>query len=231
VTDSRWGTRNGLNLDDLETTQSEVDAYLGAMRRNLVPTYGKVLQQRGLSKVQLMEIVMAAQVYAGIRGLEAVYRATWPFLRDMQDRPEPAEFPDGWAPDVAAFHAGLDPTTAELTEHDRRSLNDWYMHNGGEVPKWVTFLSREHPDFLKAYRLRWEGSFRGALPKQVMPFLMIYQNVANGYRDGLRSAALLARAWGVSRDWIMLALIGAAFFYTGMEGLDMAEEAIADVLR
>jgi hypothetical protein len=191
----------------------------------------KVLQQQGLSKAQLMEIVMAAQVYAGVRGLEAVYRATWPFLRDMQDRPEPAQFPEAWAPDTDAFKAGLDPSTAELTEHERRSLEKWYMNNGGEIPKWVTFMIREHPDFVKAYRLRWEGSFRGALPKQVMPFLMIYQNVANGYRDGLRSAALLARAWGVSRDWIMLALIGAAFFYTGMEGLDMAQEAIGDILQ
>jgi hypothetical protein len=73
-----------------------------------------VLQAQGLSKAQLMEIVMAAQVYAGIRGLEAVYRATWPFLRDFRDRPEPATFPAGWAPEPAAFKAGLDTSTLEL---------------------------------------------------------------------------------------------------------------------
>jgi hypothetical protein len=92
------------------------------------------------------------------------------------------------------------------------------MNNGGEIPKWVTFMGREHPDVLKAYRLRWEGSFRGALPKQVMPFVMIYQSVANGYRDRLRSAPLLARVWGVTRDWIMLALTPNAAASAGSEG-------------
>ena len=108
----------------------------------------------------------AAQIYAGIRGLEAVYRATWPFIRDYQDRAEPAKFPAGWAPDTAAFKAGLDESTTEFTDKDRAALNDWYMRNGGEIPKWVTFMTKHRPEFLKAHRLRWEGVFRGALVQQ-----------------------------------------------------------------
>jgi hypothetical protein len=190
----------------------------------------KVMQTQGISKAQLMEIVMTAQVYAGIRGLEAVYRATWPFIRDYQDRPELAKFPDGWAPDPAAFKAGLDTSTLELTDADRKALNDWYMNNGGEIPKWVTFMAKHRPEFLKAYRLRWEGIFRGALPKQCMPWLMIYHNVVNGYRDGLREAALLGKAWGLSRDWLLMGVIASAYYYTGFEGLNMVEEAIGDIL-
>jgi hypothetical protein len=177
-----------------------------------------------------MEITMAAQVYAGMRGLQHVYRAVSPFIRDLQDRPFPASFPEGWAPDPVAFQSGLDTSTYELTEADRAALTAWYVKTTGEVPKWVTFLSRNHPNFLKAYRLRWEGSFRGALPKQVMPILMIYQNVLNGYANGLCQAVLLGKAWALSREWLLLALIGAAYYYTGMEGLDLAEDALRGIL-
>jgi hypothetical protein len=190
----------------------------------------KVMQTQGISKAQLMEIVMSAQIYAGIRGLEAVYRATWPFIRDFQDRPEPAKFPDGWAPDTAAFKAGLDESTLTLTDADRAALNDWYIRNGGEIPKWVTFMTRHRPEFLKAHRLRWEGVFRGALPKQCMPFMMIYHNVVNGYADGLREAVLLGKSWGITRDWLLLAIVGAAYYYTGFEGINMVEDAIGDIL-
>jgi hypothetical protein len=190
----------------------------------------KVMQTQGITRAQLMEIVMAAQVYAGIRGLEAVYRATWPFIRDYRDRPEPAKFPDGWVPDTAAFKAGLDLSTKEFTEQDRKALNDWYMQNGGEIPKWVTFMGKHRPEFLKAFRLRWEGIFRGALPKQCMPFMMIYHNVVNGYADGLREATLLGKSWGMTKEWLVLAVVACAYYYTGFEGINMVEDAIGDLL-
>jgi len=190
----------------------------------------KVMQTQGISKAQLMEIVMSAQVYSGVRGLEAVYRATWPFIRDFEDRAEPAEFPVGWITDPSKFKAGLDLTTLEYTADDHRKLTGWYLANGGEVPKWVSFMAKHRPKFLKAYRLRWEGIFRGALPNLCMPWMMLYHNVFNGYRDGLREAALLARAWGMSKEWIVLGVVAAAYYYTGFEGLNMVEEAIGDLL-
>jgi hypothetical protein len=112
----------------------------------------------------------------------------------------------------------------------RQKLDDWYMHNGGEIPKWVTFMGKHRPQFLKAYRLSWEGVFRGALPKQCMLFMMIYHNVTNVYRDGLREAALPRRAWGMTTDWILLAVIACAYYYTGFEGLNVLEDAIGDIL-
>ena len=59
---------------------------------------------------------------------------------------------------------------------------------------------------------------------------MIYQNMANGYADGVRQAVLLGKAWGITKPWLMLALVGAAYYYTGPEGLDLAEQAVGDVL-
>jgi hypothetical protein len=190
----------------------------------------RALQLRGASKTQLMEVVMAAQVYSGIRGLEHVYRATWTFLRDFQDKPDPIPFPDGWAPDTAAFKAGLDTSTSEFTAKDRQALDEWYMRNGGEIPKWVTFVGKHNPGFLKAFRLRWEGSFRGALPKQVMPYIMLRHNTLNGFQEGIREAALLGRAWGMSNEWLFSATLSAAFYFTGMEGMNIVEDAIGDLL-
>ncbi|HEX8967501.1 MAG TPA: hypothetical protein VF937_06460 [Chloroflexota bacterium] len=190
----------------------------------------RALQLRGASRAQLMETVMAAQLYSGIRGLQHVYRATWTFLRDFQDKPEPIPFPDEWSPDPAAFKAGLDTSTPDFTPGDRRALEDWYMRNGGEIPKWVTFTARRNPGFLKAFRLRWEGSFRGALPKQVMPYLMLRHNTLNGLRDGIREAALLGRAWGMTDEWIFSAVLSAAFYFSGMESLNVVEDAIGDLL-
>ena len=108
----------------------------------------RVLQGLGISKAQLMEIVMTAQIYAGMRGLQGVYRAVAPFIRDFQDRHEPAEFPEGWAPDMAAFTSGLDLSTPHLTEADKKALLEWYDKTTGEVPKWVQFLAKHHPDLL-----------------------------------------------------------------------------------
>jgi len=191
----------------------------------------KVMQDQGITRAQLMEVVMSAQVYAGIRGLEAVYRATWPFIKDFQDRPlAKSPFPAEWDYDLSHFKAGLDLSTRDLTATDKQRLEEWHLRNGGEVPKWVRFMAKYRPEFLKAYRLRWEGIFRGALPRQVMPFLMIYHNVANGYADGLRDAVRLGKAWGLSRDWIVLAIVACAYYYTGFEGLNMVEDAVGDLL-
>ena len=75
----------------------------------------KVMQDQGITKAQLMEIVMAAQIYAGVRGLEAVYRATWPFIKDFQDRKvEKSPFPPDWDYDVSHFKSGLDLSTPRL---------------------------------------------------------------------------------------------------------------------
>src|SRR5437763_1911746 len=60
------------------------------------------LQLRGVTKAQLMEGIMHAQLSAGMRGLENVYRALGIILTDYVERPEPAVWPEGWAPEMSA---------------------------------------------------------------------------------------------------------------------------------
>jgi hypothetical protein len=289
-----WGTRNGLNLDNLEvTTDEEIDQFLNDARKGRGPldpgplynmtanslwlytrpdfaklhrrmiagwgTHGldpiitaasfsnlhayinqgwqigienctRGLQMRGVTRAQLMETIMHAQLSAGIRGLECCYRALGVILGDYVERSEPAVFPDGWAPDMQAFYCGLDPTTRELTPRDKRAIDDWYEKTIGEVPRWVTVLARVDPISLKGHRARWEGCFRGALPKQMMPYLSIYHHTIVGNREGLREAVLLGKAWGMTNAYIVNTIVMAAYYFTGMERLDMLDEDIVTAL-
>jgi hypothetical protein len=283
---------DGLNLNVLdETTQSEIDTYLGVMRRTHAPLYemtanalwldcrpdfvklhrrgarifGRVdgvldpvrgpltglallfdyillgwedgilnqidsLRSRKVSKAQIMEVVMAAQIWGGMRSLQCVYRAADTYLRQYQDMPAPAAFPSGWAPDVDAFKCGLDISTLDLTDDDRANLFGWYERTIGYVPRSVQFADTYNPAFLKAYRLKWENAFKGALPKQMMPLLMLRSNVLTGRRDGMREAALLAKAWGVGREWVVHNVMHLGYYFVGLEGLYAAEDALGDIL-
>src|SRR5438477_4898454 len=77
------------------------------------------LRGRGFSKSQLFELVLFAQLQAGIRGLQHVYNAISRFVVDLPDAPEPAPWPRGWAADPEAFRAGLDLSKRDLTDKDR----------------------------------------------------------------------------------------------------------------
>ena len=223
---------HSLGLEPIITASSfaNLHTYINVGFETGIENCTRGLQRRGVTKAQLLEGIMHAQMSAGMRGLENVYRALGIILGDYVDRPEPAEWPAGWAPDMAAFYCGLDPTTKQLTEQDLRNLRDWYERTIGWVPPRVEFLAKHEPRSLKATRARWEGCFRGALPKQMMPYFMLRHNTVIGNRDGLREAALLARAWGMSNAYIVNTIIQGAYYYTGMERLDLVAEAIGDIL-
>jgi hypothetical protein len=64
----------------------------------------------------------------------------------------------------------------------------------------------------------------------MMPILMLRHSTFMGYQDGIREAALLGKAWGVSREWIVNAVACTAYYHAGASSLYGAEAAIADVL-
>jgi hypothetical protein len=188
------------------------------------------LQMRGVSRAQLLEGIMHAQLSAGMRGLECVYQALGIILGDYVDRPEPAIWPTGWTSDMAAFYCGLDASTRELTGADLRNLQTWYEATIGWVPPRVAFLAKHDPRTLKATRARWENCFRGALPKQMMPYFMLRHNTVIGNKGGLREAVLLAKAWGMTHNYIVNTIVQGAYYFTGMERMDLVDEAVGDLL-
>ncbi len=186
------------------------------------------LRYRGLSKEQLLELVLFAQLHAGMRGLQLVYNGASRLLVDLPDPGETACFPRGWAPDPDAFKAGLDLSVRSLTDADRRGIEGWYEATIGYMPKSVQFALEFHPESFKWHRARWEVIFR-TLPKQVAPYIMLRQHVLTGNTEALREAALLGKAWGITKEWIVHGLMVSAF-YCGFEGLYFAHSALHDVL-
>jgi hypothetical protein len=188
------------------------------------------LQGWGVTRAQLMETIVHAGLSAGPRGMQRVYRALGIILGDYVEHPRTIEWPEGWAPDMEAFQCGLDTSTRLLTPHDKRAIEDWYERTIGEVPRWVMFLARHDPTSLKAYRGRWERTFRGALPKQMFPYLSIRHATVMGLRDGLREAVLLGKAWGMTHDYIVNTIVQSVHYFTGVERLNMVDEVLSDVL-
>jgi hypothetical protein len=129
-----------------------------------------------------------------------------------------------------AFQCGLDDSTRLLTDKDKQAIENWYERTMCEVPHWVTFLAKHDPTSLKAYRGRWERTFRGALPKQMMPYLSIRHTTVMGDSEGLREAVLLGKAWGMTHDYIVNTIVQSVHYFTGIERLNMVEEVLQDVL-
>jgi hypothetical protein len=188
-------------------------------------------RRQGVTRAQLLDVFMAGQLTGGPRGAENIYRAVWMMLRDYRDRAEPAEFPDGWAPDPDAFRCGLDLSTPDLTDADYAAISNWYMQTIGEVPPSVTFAAKYHPRFLKNYRAKWEGAFTGGLPKQMLPYMLLRYTTINGFQDGIREAALLGKAWGMTREYAVHAVMSAAYYMNGWAAVSVAQRALADVLE
>jgi hypothetical protein len=187
------------------------------------------LQSRGLSKAQLMELVMFAQLQAGIRGLQLVYNAVGKYLPDWRDGPGEVPLPAGWAADPDAFKASLDLSTRSLTAADRTNIVTWYERTIGYVPNSAQFAMTYHPEFYKWHRARWEVIFQ-TLPKQTAPYIMIRQHMLTNNRDALREAVALGKAWGITREWMALGFATTAY-YTGFEALHTAYDAVHDILQ
>jgi hypothetical protein len=188
------------------------------------------LRRRGVKKQTIMEVVMLAQMYAGMRGLGHVYRAVGDILPAFTspDRPEP--WPDNWGADPAAFRCGLDLTSRDMSAADITNLTDWYDRTIGYVPDSVAFGLKYSPKFIKLNRARWERTLKTA-PKQLAPFQMLRHNMVTNSVAGLRESALLAKAWGITRQQVAFSVTNTAMYYTHFEGLYAVDKALEPIFE
>jgi hypothetical protein len=189
-----------------------------------------VLWRNGMSREELMEIVMFSQLYAGMRGLGHVYHAVGDFLRSMPPPPKEAPYPEGWAADPAAFQCGLDLSVRDMTAQDVVNLTNWYEQTIGYLPDSVRFGLKYSSRFVKLNRARWERTFK-KVPKQMAPYLMLRHNMLTGCVPGLREAALLGKAWGLTPDLVVRATTNTAMYFTHFEGLYPVHDALQDVIE
>jgi hypothetical protein len=188
-----------------------------------------VARAAGATRGVLLDVLAVAFLHSGPRGMNYVAGSSLQALRDYED-PDPAgRWPEGWALDIEALRSGADFTSVEATPADIEAITGWYESAIGEVPPYVTFLARERPNFLKAYRNRYEHAIRDALPKQELAYLMLNYNVSRGFADGIRENYLLGRAWGIAPEMLADAITWG-FYYGGVECIGAAQTALGDLL-
>ena len=116
-----------------------------------------------------------------------------------------------------------------MTPADVANLTSWYERTIGYVPDSIRFGLKYHPEFVKVNRAKWEVAIK-TLPKQIAPYLMLRHHTITGMKEGLREAALLARAWNVTPQLVVQAIASTAMYFTGFEGLYAAHACIEDLL-
>ncbi|HZV19511.1 MAG TPA: hypothetical protein VFF84_12550 [Sphingobium sp.] len=230
----RWGS-DFFGRPDLENIAllgvGTLAAYLVLDWETGILNQFQVLRRNGMSKQQIMEIVMFVQLYGGMRQLGHVYRAVGDMMPTFAEPANPpAKFPANWTVDPDAFKAGLDLSTRDFTEQDRAAITGWYERNIGYVPASITAGLEMDPEFMKMNRMKWENAIV-TLPKQVAPQVMIRINMITGNVEGLRESILLARNWGISRQHVINGIFAATMYFTAFEGLHTASQAARDILR
>lgn len=189
-----------------------------------------VLWRNGMSKEQILDLVMFSQCYAGMRGLGHVYHAVGDMLPAWGTVPKDAEWPEGWAADNDALKCGLDLTTRELTPSDLENLTGWYEQTIGYVPDSIRFGIKWNPKFVKLNRARWEVTMKVA-PKQLIPYVMLGYHTRIQNADGLREAALLGKAWGLTPELTQRAVTNTSMYFTHFEGMYEAAKVIDPILE
>ena len=225
---SNW-SRKGLKSIITASSFVNMHTYINQGYETGIENCTRGLQMRGVTRAQVMEAVMHAQLSGGMKGLQFVYHAIGIILGDYVEHDVDPDWPEGWAPDPDAFKCGMDYSTRELSDADRRAIFEWYEKTIGEVPRRISFLAKYDPYTLKTWRMKWESTIR-ELPKQMMPYLSLRHNTVMADKGGLREAALLAKAWGVTDPYIVNTVIQGAYYFTGWERLDMVAEVLEEVL-
>ena len=189
-------------------------------------------QELGATRAQINEILGLAFMHSGPSGFNEVYYQAFDYMESYQEPEHKIKFPTGWEPEPAAFLSGLDFENPELGAGEEALLFKWYEDTIGYVPRSVQLLTRYNPRFMKANRAKFEGAFRtGALPKQMAPYIMIHYNMNRGFREGIREATLLGKAWGMRREHVVGAITLGTGYMAGMDALYIVDEAIGDILE
>lgn len=187
-------------------------------------------QSAGATRAEVLDTLALAYLHSGPLGIRYVASGSAEILRTYKDPPPSDRYPKGWAFDKKAFDSGMDWSRPDATPEDMDLLRAWYVKNLGEVPRHVTFMAEHQPSLLKAYRNRFEHAVRDALPKQMVPYMLLQYNVARSHADGIREAALLGRGFGMTKAQLVEA-IGWGMSYGGPNAVDVAARAVGGILE
>lgn len=127
----------------------------------------KLSRTHGATRGEVMDTLAFAFIHGAPLGMTAVAESSMEYMKEWKDEPSARadRWPSGWSFDARAFASGMDFSSPEPTKRDMEALQDWYRAKLGEVPRYVTFLAKHRPGFLKSYRNRFENALREGLPK------------------------------------------------------------------
>ena len=187
-------------------------------------------QRQGVSRAQFLDLFMMAQLSAGIRGLQHIYNAVGILLSDFQDRPATPPFPEGWAPDSDAFKAGLDLSTPELTGRPRRHRSVVCRDDRRGTP--LSHLRRQAPPRLLEGLPCEMGS---RFPRRTAEANDALSHVAPQYEQRPQGrhprVGASGQSVGLSKMWVIKAVTQSGYYFTGLEALSVADEALAPILE
>ncbi len=191
-------------------------------------------KRRGATKGEVLDTLGVAFLHSGPLGARFVASSSTAYLEAWQDE-EPSQdnderWPETWAFDPGAFASGMDFSRADASRQDIERLFAWYEATIGEVPAYVKALSELRPDFLKAYRNRYENLLRGGLPKQMLPYLLLHYAIERGHEEGIRENVLLCKAMGVTREQVIDGVVWSSV-YAGIEAAGTVDRIAGDVIR
>lgn len=186
----------------------------------------------GATKTQINEIFALAFMHSGPSGFREVYHQAFDYMDNFPPPTEIIAWPKGWAPDPEAFRSGLDFDNPDFGPGELDKLYGWYESTIGQVPRSLPFFIKQNPRFMKAHRAKFEAALStGGLPKQMVPFILLHYNMNRGFRDGIREATLLGKAWGMRKDHISAAITLGMGYMGGIDALYIVEEAIGDIFE
>jgi hypothetical protein len=184
-------------------------------------------QGGGFSRDDCRDLFGLACLVVGPAGFETIADALAGYeWIDQESRVQP---PAGWDPSLDALQSGVDLGDMRLLPGEADLIAAWYERWCGEVPAWVGFLARHHPDVLKVQRLRFERALK-VLPKQTLPLSMLHFRLMRGDVATIRENVLMARGFGVTRDQVVRTIAGA-IEYGGEEAVAVATSVVESELN
>jgi alkylhydroperoxidase/carboxymuconolactone decarboxylase family protein YurZ len=184
----------------------------------------------GCSRAEVLETIHLATLVAGPLGVNPLGELAHEYLLEWPEDESSVVWPEGWAPDPAAFRSGIDHSSDELTEAELELVRAWHRRLHGEVPRHVDFFAAADPVSFKTQQLRVEKAVGGALPAQLIPLLQLVLAAIRLWPQPVRRAVQEARSLGARREHAVATLYWAAV-YGGDTVLETAFDAAGDLLE
>jgi hypothetical protein len=184
-------------------------------------------------KQLVLDVLGYSYLSAGPRGMNAVSELSDGYLRDWVDPPglKPVEWPEGWGPDPAAFRAGIDYSTPDLTAEEIQRISEWYQRMHGVVPRHVELFGRLHPRAYKLQRIRYEKAIGNVMPAQLAPLVLLYLATMRLQPQVMRQSLHQARVLGCRRHHVVQTIeAGLRQMMVHPLYLEQATDAVGDLL-